>query len=334
MTEENNTNIQNLEGGDLYFGTLRQQEEILAQIEKTQPLLSDPIETITLLNQYSKEHKFYKRLQVISKNFPLIRTVRGDGNCFYRSFFYKLFEYLIETRNESEINRVGELLIKLRKELNSFFDPFTMQMFCDEVQSVFDQIKVGFVITPDPEEFDWGFSQNKNEKENEKEINEKENEIKKEKEQTNEKENQIEKKKKKKKKEKEKEKEQEPEPFTKEKLIEIFRDKFRSSSIIAYGRFVTAITLQKNAGLYGSFLTGFTTIDSEVKSNVLPMNKESDTLHIHALTSVFLENYPICIKSLDGNSETGTDVQFPSEAKEDPLFYLFYRPGHYDILLK
>ncbi len=60
------------------------------------------------------------------------------------------------------------------------------------------------------------------------------------------------------------------------------------------------------------------------------MYKESDHIHIIALTSAI--NVPVSIIYLDRTTdqETATQHNFPEESQ--PSICLLYRPGHYDII--
>ena len=62
---------------------------------------------------------------------------------------------------------------------------------------------------------------------------------------------------------------------------------------------------------------------------VEPMYRESDHIHIIALTSAI--NVPVCIVYLDrGNQDKVTEHNFPEESQ--PFMFILYRPGHYDII--
>ena len=62
---------------------------------------------------------------------------------------------------------------------------------------------------------------------------------------------------------------------------------------------------------------------------VEPMGKESDHIHIIALTSTL--GVPVSVEYMDrGESSRCITHNFPEDSQ--PLITLLYRPGHYDIL--
>ena len=67
---------------------------------------------------------------------------------------------------------------------------------------------------------------------------------------------------------------------------------------------------------------------------VEPMNKESDHIHITALTSAL--SVSIRVQYMDrGEGGKVNYHDFPDTGRADePYLHLLYRPGHYDILYK
>lgn len=64
---------------------------------------------------------------------------------------------------------------------------------------------------------------------------------------------------------------------------------------------------------------------------VEPMGKESDHIHIIALTSSL--GVGVCIEYMDrGEGDKVTSHHFPDGSP--PVLSLLYKPGHYDILYK
>ena len=69
-----------------YENTLRK------EIELTTPLISDELPISKLTEEYKSNEEYLKSIENISKKYKTYRKVRRDGNCFYRSFIYRLFE--------------------------------------------------------------------------------------------------------------------------------------------------------------------------------------------------------------------------------------------------
>ncbi|WAR18637.1 OTUB1-like protein, partial [Mya arenaria] len=114
-----------------------------------------------------------------------------------------------------------------------------------------------------------------------------------------------------------------------EELLETFNDQGLSDYIVVYLRLMVSGYLQKEADFYGSFLEGDRTMKEFCGQEVEPMGKESDHIHIIALTSSL--GVPVRVEYMDrGDSSACNHHDFPEDSA--PFITLLYRPGHYDIL--
>lgn len=82
-----------------------QMEEIEKEIRESQSLASDLLDISFLKQLYAKNEDgsntfFLRGIDSLSKIYPKFRTVRGDGNCYYRSFLYQLSERLLQDKEE------------------------------------------------------------------------------------------------------------------------------------------------------------------------------------------------------------------------------------------
>uniref|UniRef100_A0A0A9XVJ5 Ubiquitin thioesterase n=1 Tax=Lygus hesperus TaxID=30085 RepID=A0A0A9XVJ5_LYGHE len=114
-------------------------------------------------------------------------------------------------------------------------------------------------------------------------------------------------------------------------LHRVFNDQASSDYVVSYLRLVVSAQLRDKEGFYKNFMENGKTVEEFCQTVVEPMNKESDHIHITAL-SVAL-NVGIRVRYMDrsipgvnahdfnGNGATGL-----------PTVHLLYRPGHYDIL--
>ncbi|CAH0581660.1 unnamed protein product [Chrysodeixis includens] len=113
-------------------------------------------------------------------------------------------------------------------------------------------------------------------------------------------------------------------------------DKFNkqgySDYIVVYLRLVTSGQLQTENDFYQNFIEGPRTVTEFCRQEVEPMYKESDHIHIIALSNAL--NVGVRVKYMDrGEGSQVSEViahDFPEGSK--PLVHLLYRPGHYDIL--
>lgn len=68
------------------------ENQLKMEIELTTPLISEIKDISTLIEEY-KDSIFKDSIKEISKKYKFIRYARRDGNCFYRSYLYRLFEH-------------------------------------------------------------------------------------------------------------------------------------------------------------------------------------------------------------------------------------------------
>lgn len=74
-----------------YEDIINYENQLRAEMEKT-PLIS-PVTSIDSLIKEYKNSIFEKSIHEITKKYKYIRYARRDGNCFYRSYLYRLFEH-------------------------------------------------------------------------------------------------------------------------------------------------------------------------------------------------------------------------------------------------
>ena len=80
------------------------------QIELSTPLISEQLNINILLEDYKNNLEYSNSIKEITNKYKYIRKVRRDGNCFYRSFIYRLFEYICMKNN-------NELYEKIKKKI-------------------------------------------------------------------------------------------------------------------------------------------------------------------------------------------------------------------------
>ena len=76
-------------------------------------------------------------------------------------------------------------------------------------------------------------------------------------------------------------------------LIEVFNDEGQSNYLVAFMRLLCSMQIKKEADLYINFLDGDTDVHTFCALEVEPMFKESDIVHIHALSKVLYFNLGI-----------------------------------------
>ena len=82
------------------------ENEIKAEIEKTTPLISEELDIKVLLKDYEENLEYANSVKIITEKYKYIRKVRRDGNCFYRAYIYRLFEYICIKNNHRLYNEI------------------------------------------------------------------------------------------------------------------------------------------------------------------------------------------------------------------------------------
>jgi ubiquitin thioesterase protein OTUB1 len=113
-------------------------------------------------------------------------------------------------------------------------------------------------------------------------------------------------------------------------LIEVFNDEGQSNYLVAFMRLLCSMQIKKEADLYINFLDGDTDVHTFCALEVEPMFKESDIVHIHALSKAM--NVIVRIVYLDRSVKDDISTHDFPEDSSAPNIHLLYRPGHYDLL--
>lgn len=111
-----------------------------------------------------------------------------------------------------------------------------------------------------------------------------------------------------------------------------FCDITTSDYMVVYLRLLTSGKLQEKTEFFMNFIDGGLSVKEFCNQEVEPMGKESDHIHIIALTEAL--GIHVQVEYMDrGESGTVNHHDFPDDGAQ-PHVFLLYRPGHYDILYK
>ena len=95
-TSDGNNN--NYQTSDLeYINNILNMEmynQIRQEIDEKTPLISESMDSLTLISDYQNNLDYLNSIQIIANKYQSIRKIRRDGNCFYRGFIYRIFEYI------------------------------------------------------------------------------------------------------------------------------------------------------------------------------------------------------------------------------------------------
>ncbi|CEM01604.1 unnamed protein product [Vitrella brassicaformis CCMP3155] len=119
------------------YSILDHHREVRKEVE-VQPLVG-PVEPLDgLENEYADNPSFLPKIRALKKQYGGIRRVCKDGCCFYRSYLYGLFEWLL--RHRSQIDEYINLITESRKQLEAAgYTESTVDDFYDEF---LDQLKL------------------------------------------------------------------------------------------------------------------------------------------------------------------------------------------------
>ncbi|XP_074661076.1 ubiquitin thioesterase OTUB1-like [Tubulanus polymorphus] len=113
-----------------------------------------------------------------------------------------------------------------------------------------------------------------------------------------------------------------------EELLQIFNNQGCSNYLVVYLRLLVSGYLQKKEEFFTHFVEHGQTVKDFCGKEVEPMGRESDHIHITALTSAI--NVPIRVEYMD---RVGTNINSHDFLiEQNPKIFLLYRPGHFDVL--
>ena len=88
------------------------ENSIRKEIEETTPLISEELNINKLIEEYKSNEEYSKSVENISKKYKYIRKVRRDGNCFYRSFIYRLFEHICIKNDKALFEKIKQKILE------------------------------------------------------------------------------------------------------------------------------------------------------------------------------------------------------------------------------
>jgi len=108
-----------------------------------------------------------------------------------------------------------------------------------------------------------------------------------------------------------------------------FNDEGVSNYLVVFLRLLTSKQLQLEGEFYQNFMEGGRSVAEFCSTEVEPMYRESDHIHIIGLTAA--TGIKIRVIYLDrGSGDEAVHHDFPEDSSPD--IHILYRPGHYDVL--
>ena len=96
------------------------------------PYIGELVRLEDYLEEYNDE-QFRSKIQVLIKRFHSMRKARGDGNCFYRSFIFLLFERFIH--DPLELARFSAIYESIKDDIINVLElqEYVVRDFCIDV---------------------------------------------------------------------------------------------------------------------------------------------------------------------------------------------------------
>ena len=91
------------------------ENNIRKEIEETTPLISENFNISKLIEEYKSNEEYSKSVENISEKYKSIRKIRRDGNCFYRSFIFRLFEHICIKNDKELFEKIKQKIIDVKE---------------------------------------------------------------------------------------------------------------------------------------------------------------------------------------------------------------------------
>jgi len=100
-----------------------------------------------VLKQEYAQNKFENCFGVLYQKYKNVRRVRRDGNCFYRTFLFQLFEHLVLNDDKTQYNKLIDIVTKSKEDLMlNGYDEIVIEDFYD---TLLDALKGLAEVTKD-----------------------------------------------------------------------------------------------------------------------------------------------------------------------------------------
>ena len=126
------------------------EDKIRKELELSSPLISEELPISKLTEEYKSNEEYLKSIENISKRYKTYRKIRRDGNCFYRSFIYRLFEQTCIKNDKDLFEKINKKIIESKKltekngyEWNVVQDFY--QIFLKEYTDSFNSLLSGII---------------------------------------------------------------------------------------------------------------------------------------------------------------------------------------------
>ncbi|OLL23091.1 Ubiquitin thioesterase otubain-like [Neolecta irregularis DAH-3] len=123
------------------------EQKMLQEVRGDIPLVSSPVSLDELLQEYQGNSVFSEKIRELSETFSTYRKIRGDGDCFYRTFAYGLL-----SQHNSDTSSALKASIQVLKDAR--FEELSYEVFSDILFEVVEKLPGGDLqsIMNNPEE--------------------------------------------------------------------------------------------------------------------------------------------------------------------------------------
>ena len=111
--------------------TTEEENIIRQEIAEKNHLISESLDISNLINEYRENQQYINHVKTIANKYKSFRKIRRDGDCFYRGYIYRIFEYIcMKNKTElfnkmlSKIDEARDLARKNLLDIDEFYHLF------------------------------------------------------------------------------------------------------------------------------------------------------------------------------------------------------------------
>lgn len=137
-----------------YELSIEYENSIRQEIELSTPLISEELPISVLLEDYKSNNEYATSIKEITDKYKYIRKVRRDGNCFYRSFIYRIFEYICIKNNKNLYEHIMKKVTEAKDLIQrngydwTFIEDFYNNFYC-QFRQCFNSLEIKGVSVRD-----------------------------------------------------------------------------------------------------------------------------------------------------------------------------------------
>lgn len=141
--EKINTDKEGENRHDMQEKIQAQLEQIRVEEEARSELITKKQDLSILMQEYQDSPQFLMKVQALTTQYNGYRMLRRDGSCFYRAFLFRLFEHLIQNKQNYELwNKIQKKFTDgLEFMIKNGFAKIVAEDFCESAVNFLTGLK-------------------------------------------------------------------------------------------------------------------------------------------------------------------------------------------------